>query len=87
MNQNYLENDYKDVYQNNYEGEMMMGCPQERVCRRVFVHEVPHYIPIHTTIVNHHVYRHTFTPVYTMSECDTCENVYDGGCPGNQMTM
>ena len=57
-------------------------CPQERVCERVIVHEVPHIMPINTKIVNHHIYRHTFTPCYTMSECDTCENVYDP-CPKN----
>lgn len=52
-------------------------CPQERICERVIVHEVPHVMPIHTKIVNHHIYKHSFTPCYTMSECDTCENVYD----------
>ena len=57
--------------------EPMYECPQERVCTRVIMHEVPHIIPIHTKIINHHVYRHTYTPCFTMSECDTCENVYD----------
>ncbi len=52
-------------------------CPQERICERYIVHEVPHVMPINTKIVNHHIYRHTFTPCYTMSECDTCENIYD----------
>ncbi len=53
-------------------------CPTERVCERVIVHEVPHVVPI--KMINHHVYRHTFTPCYTYSECDTCENVYDPCC-------
>lgn len=57
-------------------------CPQERVCERVIVHEVPHVMPINTKIVNRHIYRHTFTPCYTCEECDTCENVYDS-CPKN----
>lgn len=52
-------------------------CPTERVCERIIVHEVPHVVPINTKMINHHVYRHTFTPCYTYSECDTCENVYD----------
>ena len=51
-------------------------CPQERV----IVHEAPHVMPIHTKIINHHVYKHSYTPCYTMSECDTCENVYDPCC-------
>ena len=37
-------------------------------------------MPIHTKIVNHHIYKHSYTPCYTMSECDTCENVYDPCC-------
>lgn len=56
---------------------LIYECPQERVCERYIIHEVPHVMPINTKIVNHHIYRHTFTPCYTMSECDTCENVYD----------
>ena len=55
-------------------------CPQERVCERYIVHAVPHVMPIHTKIVNHHIYKHSYTPCYTMSECDTCENVYDPCC-------
>lgn len=55
-------------------------CPQERVSERYIVHEVPHVMPIHTKIVNHHIYKHSYTPCYTMSECDTCENVYDPCC-------
>lgn len=55
-------------------------CPQERICERYIMHEVPHVMPINTKIINHHIYRHTFTPCYTMSECDTCENVYDPCC-------
>lgn len=55
-------------------------CPQERICERYIIHEVPHVMPINTKIVNHHIYRHSFTPCYTCEECDTCENVYDN-CP------
>ena len=84
MKERCIDNDYNNYYP-NYMPEGNLGCPQERVCTRVFVHEVPHMVPIHTRIINHHVYRHTYTPVYTTSECDTCENVYDP-CPGsNQM--
>lgn len=39
-------------------------------------------MPINTKIVNRHVYRHTFTPVFSCEECDTCENVYES-CPKN----
>lgn len=52
-------------------------CPVENQVHRTIMHEVPHICPVNTTVVNHHVYRHTFTPCYTMNECNTCENVYD----------
>lgn len=69
-------------------GYPMMGCqvppiyecPQERVCHREFVHEVPHIMPINTRIINHHVYRHTYTPCYTYCEENEVCNVYDGCC-------
>lgn len=57
-------------------------CPRTQVCERVIVHNVPHLMPVNTKIINRHVYRHTFTPVYSCEECDTCENVYES-CPKN----
>lgn len=54
-------------------------CPMENVCERVIMHDVPHIVPIHTKIINRHVYKHSFIPKYTSSECDVCENVYDCG--------
>jgi len=55
-------------------------CPQERVCHREFVHEVPHICPINTRIINHHIYKHTYTPCYTCCEENECCNVYEGNC-------
>lgn len=57
-------------------------CPQERVCHREFVHEVPHIVPINTRVINHHIYRHSYTPCYTCCEENVVCNVYDG-CPNN----
>lgn len=53
---------------------------QQRVVNRTYVHEVPHTCPIHTRIINHHVYRHTYRPVYTCSEENTVSNVQCGSC-------
>ncbi len=53
-------------------------CPQERVCHRTITHEVPHICPCNTRIVNHHIYRHTFTPCYSACEENVVSNVYDG---------
>ena len=53
---------------------------QERIINRTFIHEVPHTCPIHTRIINHHVYKHTYRPVYTCSEENVCSNVQCGSC-------
>ena len=58
----------------------VMECPQERVCHRELCYEVPHIIPVNTRIVNHHVYRHTYQPMYTCTMEDTVSNVYDNKC-------
>ncbi len=55
-------------------------CPQERVCHRYICHEVPHIMPCNTRIINHHVYRHTFTPCYSCCEENVCENIYEPRC-------
>ena len=53
---------------------------RERIINRTFVHEVPHVCPIHTRIINHHVYKHTYQPAYTCSEENVCSNVQCGSC-------
>ena len=55
-------------------------CPQERVCHRYMCYEVPHIIPCNTKIINHHVYRHTYQPLYTTCEENVVSNVYDRKC-------
>ena len=39
-----------------------------------------HVCPIHTRIINHHVYKHTYRPQYTCSEENTVSNVQCGSC-------
>ena len=68
-----------DVNVNMNMNQMSSGV-RERVVHRTFVHEVPHTCPIHTRIVNHHVYKHTYKPVYTCSEENVCSNVQCGSC-------
>lgn len=53
-------------------------CPKENCIHRTIIHEVPHVQNINTKVINHHIYKHTYMPCYTMSECDTCEQVFDG---------
>lgn len=72
------------VNMNSYNPSMPTGgCSegiQERIVNRTFVHEVPHTCPIHTRIINHHVFKHTYRPVYTCSEENVCSNVQCGSC-------
>ena len=50
-------------------------CPEERCVHREIIHEVPHVKPINTRIINHHIYRHTYTPCYTCTEENEICNV------------
>ena len=50
---------------------------QEKCVHRTIMHEVNHVCPIRTKIINHHVYRHTFTPCYTCCEENEFSNVYE----------
>ena len=53
---------------------------QEKCVHRTIVHDVPHVCPIHTRVINHHVYRHFYQPRYTCSEENTVSNVQCGSC-------
>lgn len=55
-------------------------CPEEKVCHRYICYEVPHIKPCNTRIVNHHIYKHTFTPCNTTCEENVVENVYERNC-------
>ena len=48
-----------------------------------FYHQVEHCCPIHTHVINKHIYTHTYTPQYTCSEEDIIINNDCGGCQGN----
>ncbi|MEI3529659.1 MAG: CotD family spore coat protein [Bacilli bacterium] len=76
---------------------MMMDncCPRQNECEREvieptinkcvereFCHEVPHVCPIHTHVINRHIYKHTYTPQYTCSEENQVVNEDCGGCCG-----
>lgn len=55
-------------------------CPEERCVHREIIHDVQHIKPIHTKIVNHHIYRHSFTPCYSCCEENVVENVFNNPC-------
>ncbi len=55
-------------------------CPRETVVNRYICHEVPHIMPCNTRIINHHIYRHTYTPTYSCCEENEVQNVYERRC-------
>lgn len=62
-----------------------MGCPVveptiTKCVEKECFHEVPHVCPIHTHVINRHIYKHTYTPQYTCSEENQVVNLDCGKC-------
>ena len=55
----------------------IMEMPCERIVNREICHNVEHIQPINTRIINHHIYRHTYTPCYTCCEENEYCDVYE----------
>ena len=90
-NNNVVDNDMNvDINMMGYQNmpQATAGCcsspineaVQEKCIHRTIVHEVPHVCPVHTRIINHHVYKHTYRPAYSCSEENTVSNVQVGSC-------
>ena len=93
-NNNVIENEMNvdiDMIQNNqatgndmmapsYYNSPIKEAVKEGCVHRTIVHEVPHICPIRTRIINHHIYKHTFTPCNTCCEENVVENIYDRRC-------
>lgn len=72
----------------------MEGCCEREIVEQVmeptitkcieknFMHEVPHVCPMHTHVINKHIYNHTYTPQFTCSEETQIINNDCGKCPG-----
>lgn len=67
---------------------MNRGCMEREVIEpainkcveKEFYHEVPHVCPIHTHVINRHIYKHTYTPQYSCSEENQVINDDCGSC-------
>ena len=57
--------------------------PIEKCIQKDYIHEIMHVCPIHTRVVNNHIYKHTYVPEYTCSEENICTN-YDDNCQCNR---
>ena len=65
------------------------GCNQpiiepviNKCVEKEFCHEVQHVCPIHTHVINRHIYNHVYTPQYTASEENQIINNDNGSCCG-----
>ena len=54
--------------------------PIEKCVQKDIMHEIVHICPIHTRIINNHIYKHTYMPEYTCSEENVCTNIDDNCC-------
>jgi hypothetical protein len=52
----------------------------EKCVQREFCHEVRHICPIHTKVINNHIYRHVYDPQYSCSEENVVCNIDQGSC-------
>lgn len=64
---------------NNCCGDPIVEPAINKCVERQFCHEVNHICPIHTHVINKHVYNHTYTPQYSCSEENQIIN-NDPGC-------
>lgn len=53
---------------------------RERIVNRTIEHVVPHVCPIRTRVINHHVFKHTYSPNYTCCEENIVQHVQCGSC-------
>lgn len=55
--------------------------PIQKCIQKDYIHDVVHIVPIHTNVVNNHIYKHSYVPEYTCSEENITTNINDG-CSG-----
>ena len=70
------------------QNNMNQGCMEREIVEptinkcieKEYYHEVPHVCPIHTHVINKHIYKHTYTPQYSCSEENQVYNEDCGSC-------
>ncbi len=62
------------------QSDPIMEQPITKCIEKEFYHEVKHCCPIHTHVINKHIYTHTYTPQYTCDEENVIINNDCGGC-------
>ena len=80
---NYMQNNNSccpTVSCQNCPEDPVYEAPIEKCIQKDYVHEVMHVCPIHTRVVNNHIYKHTYVPEYTCSEENVCTNYDECNC-------
>ena len=80
---NFMSQQNNCCNQNDCPCDPIIEQPIERCVERNICHKVEHICPIHTKIINNHIYEHTYRPEYTCSEENVITNI-DPGCCANQ---
>ncbi|MBR1717740.1 MAG: hypothetical protein IJ715_00555 [Bacilli bacterium] len=62
-----------DMNMNGYMEPQVIEPTINKCIEKEFYHEVPHVCPIHTHVINKHIYKHTYRPEYSCSE--ECQNM------------
>lgn len=75
-----MPQDGRDGFECGCGMEPIVEAPIEKCVRRDICHEVQHVCPIHTKIINNHIYRHTYVPQYSCSEENLVSNIDQGSC-------
>lgn len=80
-----FKNDYMPMMSQG--GFYQQNCPIvepviNKCVEKEFCHEVNHICPIHTHVINRHIYNHTYTPQFTCSEEQQVVNNDPGCCGG-----
>ena len=52
---------------------------KKRIINSSTINGQRHVVPIHTNVVNNHIYKHTYVPEYTCSEENVVTNVNECG--------
>ena len=70
----------KNCCERQMPSEPIMEPVINKCIEKEFYHEVQHCCPIHTHIINKHIYNHTYTPQFTCDEENVIINNDCGGC-------
>lgn len=72
-----MEEPYPQVVLPGMEYAPLYEPPCCNVVQRQINHHVKHIQPIHTKIINNHIYHHSYVPCYSCEEENLCCDVYN----------